>query len=98
MTTTTKVKVRVPTPLSSATGGERQIEVTGSTVREVLQAVGEIHPEFLDRILVDGGELREFLNIFVNGSDVRFEEKLDTRVQDGDEISIVPSIAGGAIP
>lgn len=89
------ITVRVPNALRKLTGNEGRLEADGSTVRQVLGRVGEQHPEFLDRITEDDGELRQFLNVFVNGNDIRFEDELDTSVEEGDEISIVPSIAGG---
>ena len=95
MSEAANVTVRVPQPLMKVTGGQRELEAEGSNVSEVLNWVGERHPEFLPRILAEGGEPREFLNIFVNGTDIRFESGLETPVNAGDEVSIVPSIAGG---
>ena len=89
------ITIRVPNALRKLTDGEGRLQAEGSSVRDVLGRVGEEHPEFLDRITEEDGELRQFLNVFVNGNDIRFEEELDTPVEDGDEISIVPSIAGG---
>ncbi|MDX1568141.1 MAG: ubiquitin-like small modifier protein 1 [Longimicrobiales bacterium] len=89
------ITVRVPNALRKLTGNEGRLQSEGSNVREVLENVGEEHPDFLARITEDDGELRQFLNVFVNGNDIRFEDELDTPVSDGDEISIVPSIAGG---
>jgi sulfur-carrier protein len=89
------VTVRIPTVLRKLTGGQDELEGSGTTVGEVLQAVGGEHAELLQRITTDSGELRPFLNVFLNGEDIRFAEELKTSVADGDEISIIPSIAGG---
>lgn len=89
------ITVRVPNALRELTDDQGRLEAEGDSVRDVFGNVGEKHPEFLERITEDDGELRQFLNVFVNGDDIRFEEDLDTAVSDGDEISIVPSIAGG---
>jgi len=89
------VTVRVPSALRKLTNGQAELSGTGSTVRELLVDVGEANPGLLDRITGDDGEIRQFLNVFVNGSDIRFEDDLDTAVASGDEVSIVPSIAGG---
>ncbi len=89
------VKVRVPSALRKLTQGRSELEGKGGTVREVLDHVGRDNPELLARITEDGGEIRQFLNVFVNGTDIRYEKDLDTPVAEGDEVSIVPSIAGG---
>jgi len=89
------VTVRVPSALRKLTNGQAELAGDGSTVRELLVDVGEANPGLLDRITGDDGEIRQFLNVFVNGSDIRFEDDLDTAVASGDEVSIVPSIAGG---
>ena len=88
------VTVRIPTVLRRLAGNQDEIEARGETVRAVLADIGERHPQLLERICEEG-ELRAFLNAFVEGEDVRFADGLDTRVAEGDEISIIPSIAGG---
>jgi molybdopterin synthase sulfur carrier subunit len=87
------VTVRVPTVLRAVTGGHAELEAAGATVGEVLVSLGERHQQLLGRITNEAGEIRQF--VFVNGEDIRFAEDLRTAVGDGDEISIVPSIAGG---
>lgn len=89
------VTVRVPSALRKLTNGEGEISAEGTTVGELLQNLGASNPALLDRITDDDGELRQFLNVFVNGSDIRYEDDLKTAVSPGDEVSIVPSIAGG---
>lgn len=89
------VTVRVPSALRKLTNGEAEISAEGATVGELLRNLGASNPALLDRITDDDGELRQFLNVFVNGSDIRYEDDLETAVASGDEVSIVPSIAGG---
>ncbi|MGB9185961.1 MAG: ubiquitin-like small modifier protein 1 [Solirubrobacteraceae bacterium] len=88
------VKVKIPTQLREATGGESQASVEGSTVGEVLDALYARFGELRSRIAEDGG-LRRFVNVYVDGEDIRFMDGLDTQVQDGDEITILPAVAGG---
>ncbi|MFO7260717.1 MAG: ubiquitin-like small modifier protein 1 [bacterium] len=89
------VTVRIPTVLRRLTGGRDEVVATGATVADVLADVGREYAGFLERITTEDGSLRPFLNVFVNGDDIRFAQDLRTPVRDGDEISIVPSIAGG---
>jgi adenylyltransferase/sulfurtransferase len=90
------VTVYIPTVLRGATAGQQQVSATGATVREVLADIGRAHAGFLARVTSENGEMRPFLNVFVNGEDVRFVYELLTPVRDGDEISIIPSVAGGS--
>lgn len=90
------VTVRIPSALRKLTGGQAELNVEGSTVKELLGDIGRQHPALLARITEENGDLRQFLNIFVNGTDIRFEQELATTVKAGDEVSIVPSIAGGS--
>lgn len=89
------VSVRVPTQLRSLTGGDAQISVEAGTVGEALKAVDAAHPGVGERIFDESGGLRRFVNVFVADEDVRFQQGLDTAVQDGQTISIVPAVAGG---
>jgi sulfur-carrier protein len=91
------VTVRIPTVLRKVTGGLDELEAEGLTVAEVFAHVGRMHAQFLPRVTREGGELQPFLNVFVNGDDIRFAAELETPVRDGDEISIIPSIAGGSV-
>jgi MoaD family protein len=88
------VSVKIPTQLRQATDGESEAQVDGSTVGEVLDALYERYSELRSRIAEDGG-LRRFVNVYVDGEDIRFLEGLDTAVEDGDEITILPAVAGG---
>lgn len=87
--------IRIPSALRKLTNGESELMAAGSTIRELLDDLGKENPGLIGRIMGDDGQIKQFLNVFVNGSDIRFEKDLDTEVKDGDEVSIVPSIAGG---
>ena len=89
------VKVRVPTTLRTLTSGKSEVEVDGETVGEIIHSLDSAHPGFTDRLLDDEGKLRRFVNVFVADDDVRFLEGLDTKVPDGETVSIVPAVAGG---
>lgn len=86
--------VSIPTPLRQHTGGQDKVEGQGATVGAVLNDVTARHPELRDR-LFDGEEIRRFVNVYVNNEDIRFLDDLETAVQESDEISIIPAIAGG---
>jgi MoaD family protein len=86
--------VKIPTQLRAASGGEAEIEVDGATVGEALDAVFEQHDGLRDRITQDG-DLRRFVNVYVSGEDIRFQDGLDTPINDGDEVTILPAVAGG---
>lgn len=89
------VLVRIPTPLQKLVGDKAEVQAEGKTLREVVNSLAAQNDEIKTRLLDDKGELRRFVNIYVNEEDVRFLEKLDTPLKDGDEVSIVPAIAGG---
>ena len=86
--------VRIPTPLRPHTGNSDSVEAAGSTVGQVLAALGAQYPNFRDKIF-DGAELRRFVNVYVNNEDIRYLEDLETPVADKDEVSIIPAVAGG---
>ena len=88
------VSVKIPTQLRSATYGDAQASVDGETVGEVLDSLYERYGELRSRIAEDGG-LRRFVNVYVDGEDIRFLDGLDTQVEDGGEITILPAVAGG---
>lgn len=87
--------VRIPGPLRRLTGGSAEVAVEGSTVQEALTNLDTSYPGFRDRLYDDQGKLRQFINIYVNDSDIRFGQGLDTPVSERDELSIVPAVAGG---
>jgi len=88
------VSVKIPAQLRAVTGGEGELEVEGSTVGEALDAVFAQHEDLRERITEDGG-LRRFVNVYVSGEDIRFRDGLETEVNDGDEVTILPAVAGG---
>ena len=88
------ITVKIPTQLRAVTGGEAEIAVEGSTVGEALAAVFDQHSELRDRITQDG-DLRRFVNVYVSGEDIRFRDGLDTALSEGDEVTILPAVAGG---
>jgi sulfur-carrier protein len=88
------VTVKIPTQLRAVTDGEGEIEVEGSTVGEALDAVFNRHDGLRDRITQDG-DLRRFVNVYVSGEDIRFQEGLQTPISEGDEVTILPAVAGG---
>ncbi len=90
------VKVRIPASLRSFTKNQEVVEVAGSTVGEVLAALEQSYPGIGPRLLDEKGGVRRYVNVFCNDEDIRFLEQLSTKVQDGDRISLVPAIAGGA--
>jgi molybdopterin synthase sulfur carrier subunit len=89
------VKVRIPLPLRRLTGGQAEVEVEGRTVAEALQSLDRLFPGVGERVLQGDGSLRRFVNVFVNDEDIRFLQGLDTSLKEGDELSIVPAMAGG---
>jgi len=94
-TDTTTVTVRIPTPLRSATDEQSTVEVEGTTVDEVLRTLVDQYPDLADNLYDEEDDLRQFVNIYVGDEDVRFGDGVDTALAPGDEVSIVPSIAGG---
>jgi MoaD family protein len=88
------ITVKIPAQLRGVTDGEGEIQVDGTTVGEALDAVFSQHDDLRERITEDGG-LRRFVNVYVSGEDIRFRDGLDTELQDGDEVTILPAVAGG---
>ena len=89
------VKVKIPTPLRKLTSNQSEVEVSGDTVDTVISHMETSYPGIKDRICDESGDVRRFINIYVNEEDIRFLEGENTAVKDGDEISIIPAIAGG---
>jgi sulfur-carrier protein len=89
------VRVRVPTPLRRFTAGNGEVIAAGASLKDIINDLESRHPGMRDRLLDEKGEIRRFVNIYVNGDDVRFLDQLNSSVKDGDDISIVPAIAGG---
>ena len=86
--------IRIPTPLRTLTGGEDEVKAAGGTVGEVIENLEKSYPGIRDRLLDEKG-VRRFVNIYVGDEDIRFLDGLDTPVEDGDEVTILPAVAGG---
>jgi len=78
------------------TGGKSEVEIEGQTVGQLIENLGAAHPGLKERLYDEKGEVRRFINIYVNEEDIRFLTGTDTPLKDGDEVSIIPAIAGGA--
>lgn len=89
------VRVRVPTPLRKLTNGADEVGAEGNTVRALVEDLERSFPGIKERICDENGKVRRFVNVYVNGDDIRFLQNLETSLKDGDNISIVPAIAGG---
>ena len=89
------VLVRIPTPLRRMTNGLDKVEMEESNLSDMIEKLESSYPGFKERLIDENGELRYFVNIYVNGEDVRFLDGLGTSTNSGDEISIVPAVAGG---
>ncbi len=90
------VKVRIPTPLRPMTGGKSEVETQASDIQAMIESLNGQFPGLKSRICDDAGEIRRFVNIYLNEEDIRFMKGKDTPLKDGDQISIVPAIAGGS--
>ena len=89
------VQVRIPTPLRKFTDGQDTVDASGASIGAIIEDLEQKHPGLKDRICEADGSVRRFVNLYVNGDDIRFLENLESAVKDGDEVSIVPAIAGG---
>ncbi|MEK6601174.1 MAG: MoaD/ThiS family protein [Candidatus Binatota bacterium] len=90
------VRVRVPTPLRKFTNGADEVDAQGNNVRSLVEDLDRKFPGIKERICDESGKIRRFVNVYVNGDDIRFLQNLETSLKEGDNISIVPAIAGGA--
>ena len=88
--------VRIPTTMRPLSGGASTVQVEGATLRELIANLEAAHAGFAERLLDDAGELRKFVNVFVDDDDVRYLQGLDTPVPAGQTVSIIPAVAGGA--
>jgi molybdopterin converting factor small subunit len=89
-------KIQIPTPLRQYVGKQHTVDVKGATVGEAMTALVALYPDVRRHLYAEDGKLRSFVNLYVNDEDIRYLQKEDTAVKEGDNISIVPSIAGGA--
>jgi molybdopterin synthase sulfur carrier subunit len=88
-------RVRIPTPLRKLTNDEEVVEVTAATIGDAITELQGRFPGIKERLLDETGAVRRFVNVYVNEEDIRFLQNKDTKLKDGDEISIIPAIAGG---
>jgi molybdopterin synthase sulfur carrier subunit len=89
------IKVRIPQPLQKLTGGKELVEASGANVKSLIGDLEKNFPGMKDRICDDSGRVRRFINIYINEEDIRFLQGDATELKDGDEVSIIPAIAGG---
>lgn len=89
------VKVLIPTPLQKFTQNQATLECAGTTISELLDSLEQSCPGIKARLCDDQGQLRRFVNFYVNSEDIRFLDGANTSLNDGDEVSIVPAVAGG---
>jgi sulfur-carrier protein len=90
------VEVRIPTVLRAHTENKSVVEASGATVRELLSDLSSQFPGLNGQLLAEDGAMHKFINVYVNDDDVRYLQKLDTPVKTGDEITVLPAVAGGA--
>jgi len=90
------IKVRIPTPLRPLTKGQGEVQAQAKSITEMIDNLNASHPGIKDRLCDETGELRRFVNIYVNEEDIRFLKGKETSLKEGDEVSIVPAIAGGS--
>ncbi len=88
------IRVHIPTPMRQHTDGQAIVEAAGTTVKALLDHLGQKHPGITGR-LFENGQVRRFVNIYLNDEDIRYLDNLNTAVKDGDEVSIIPAVAGG---
>lgn len=88
------VKVQIPAPLRQHTDGAAVVEVSGGTVKAALDALAAKYPALAERVL-ENGQVRRFVNVFVNDEDIRYLDGPETALSDGDSVSIIPAVAGG---
>ena len=91
----TNISIEIPAALRPQAGDQSQVDVTADSVKEALDALASQFPALGERLYKDDGQLNRFINIYVNDEDIRFLENLDTPITQGDELAIVPAIAGG---
>lgn len=92
------MKVRIPTPLRKLTGGLGEVTIEAKDVTGLIDALEKSYPGLKERLCDEQGEIRRFINIYINQEDIRFQKGAQTALKEGDEVSIVPAIAGGAVP
>lgn len=93
---TTQVTVLIPNPLREYTDGKKEVTVSGDSVKKVFEVLDQRYPGIEDQIYNEENQLRDYLNIFIDDEDIRFKDGLETSLEEGTEISIIPAIAGGS--
>lgn len=89
------VKVRIPTPLRKLTKEQAEVDADGNTIRDIVDDLEKQFPGFKERMCDENGDLRRFVNVYVGEEDIRFMDGLDTQIPEGEQISIIPAVAGG---
>tara|TARA_B100001146_G_C15950440_1_gene335326 strand:- start:90 stop:371 length:282 start_codon:yes stop_codon:yes gene_type:complete len=89
--------VKIPTPLRKLTNNKTSVDADGTTVGQIVESLESAYPGMRERLIDDNGDLRHFVNIYLNGEDIRYIDGLKSSVSDNDELSIVPAVAGGLI-
>ena len=87
--------VKIPTPLRKLTNNETSVDAIGKTIEQIVESLDSAYPGIRERLIDDNGDLRHFVNIYLNGEDIRYIDGLKSTVRDNDELSIVPAVAGG---
>ena len=90
------VEVKIPTVFRKYTSNEATVELNPGTISELIEQLGERYPGLKEQLLADDGQLHRFVNVYVNDEDARYLDKLETKVSEGDKVSLLPSVAGGA--
>lgn len=85
----------VPTPLRKLTNGQAKVQLSAANISEIIDRAESMYPGFRERVIGDDGEIKRFINVFVNGTDIRSLQGKATPVRDGDEVSVIPAMAGG---
>jgi MoaD family protein len=88
------IRVHIPTPMRQYTENQAVVEAVGGTVKDLLDNLGKKYPGIVSRVF-ENGQVRRFVNVYVNDEDIRYLDSLQTAVKDGDEVSIIPAVAGG---
>lgn len=92
-----KVKVRIPAPLQKLTQNKQEVEASAANIKELVVDLERQFPGIKARLLDENGKIRRFINFYVNDEDIRFLKQDETALSDGNEVSIIPAIAGGAV-
>ena len=89
------IQVRVTAVLQKLTGGQKSVEASGTTIRDIIEDLETRHPGFKEQLFADDGKIQRFVNVYLNDEDIRYTGGVDTQVKDGDVLDILPALAGG---